>query len=240
MAPSLCLLASTDMSTPLQPLLTPIQARVVAVLFEKEHTVPDTYPLSLNALVAGCNQKTSRDPVMNADEREVQQVLDDLRQRSWIIESSGGRVMRYSQNLKRMLNVPSESVALLVTLMLRGPQTPGELRINCDRLQRFSDLSAMTGFLEELAARSQGAMAILLPRQPGSRESRWMHLLSGPPSEEMLSQSARANLLARDDDGGEAAIEIERLERRVEHLETELARMAESLQQLRSELGMTP
>ena len=140
------------------PQLTALQARVVAVLFEKEHTVPDTYPLSLNALVAGCNQKTSRDPVMDTSEREVQQALDELRQRSLVIESSGGRVMRYSHNLKRVLGVPSESVALLVTLMLRGPQTPGELRINCDRLQRFSDLSAMNGFLEELASRSQGVM----------------------------------------------------------------------------------
>ncbi|MBP6814849.1 MAG: YceH family protein, partial [Burkholderiaceae bacterium] len=120
------------------PQLSALQARVVAVLFEKEHTVPDTYPLSLNALVAGCNQKTSRDPVMETSERDVQQALDELRQRSLVIESSGGRVMRYSHNLKRVLGVPSESVALLVTLMLRGPQTPGELRINCDRLQRFS------------------------------------------------------------------------------------------------------
>ncbi len=239
MAPSLPLVR-TNMSTNPQPLLTSIQARVVAVLFEKEHTVPDTYPLSLNALVAGCNQKTSRDPVMNVDEREAQQVLDELRQRSWVIESSGGRVMRYSHNLKRMLGVPSESVALLVTLMLRGPQTPGELRINGDRLQRFSDLSAMQGFLEELATRSQGAMTMLLPRQAGARESRWIHLLCGPPSEELLSQSARATGSARNDDREDDGIEIERLTRRVEYLETELARMAESLQQLRGELGMTP
>ena len=221
------------------PQLTALQARVVAVLFEKEHTVPDTYPLSLNALVAGCNQKTSRDPVMETSEREVQQALDELRQRSLVIESSGGRVMRYSHNLKRVLGVPSESVALLVTLMLRGPQTPGELRINCDRLQRFSDLSAMNGFLEELASRPQGAMVQLLPRQPGARESRWMHLLSGAPSEALLSQPA-SSANTRSGGSDEQAAEIERLAHRVEVLEIELARMADSLAQLRGELGMTP
>ena len=221
------------------PQLTALQARVVAVLFEKEHTVPDTYPLSLNALVAGCNQKTSRDPVMETSERDVQQALDELRQRSLVIESSGGRVMRYSHNLKRVLGVPSESVALLVTLMLRGPQTPGELRINCDRLQRFSDLSAMNGFLEELASRSQGAMVQLLPRQPGARESRWMHLLSGAPSEALLSQPA-SSANTRSGGSDEQAAEIERLAHRVDVLEIELARMADSLAQLRGELGMTP
>ena len=227
------------MSSSTVPQLSALQARVVAVLFEKEHTVPDTYPLSLNALVAGCNQKTSRDPVMETSERDVQQALDELRQRSLVIESSGGRVMRYSHNLKRVLGVPSESVALLVTLMLRGPQTPGELRINCDRLQRFSDLSAMNGFLEELATRSQGAMVQLLPRQPGALESRWMHLLSGAPSEELLSQAA-SSANTRSGGSDEQAVEIERLAHRVEVLEIELARMAQSLAQLRGELGMTP
>ena len=227
------------MSSSTVPQLSALQARVVAVLFEKEHTVPDTYPLSLNALVAGCNQKTSRDPVMETSERDVQQALDELRQRSLVIESSGGRVMRYSHNLKRVLGVPSESVALLVTLMLRGPQTPGELRINCDRLQRFSDLSAMNGFLEELATRSLGAMVQLLPRQPGARESRWMHLLSGAPSEELLSQAA-SSANTRSGGSDEQAVEIERLAHRVEVLEIELARMAQSLAQLRGELGMTP
>lgn len=232
---------TTESAAPV--LLTPLQARVVSVLYEKEHTVPDTYPLSINALMSGCNQKTSRDPVMTISESDVQQTLDELRRRSWVIESSGGRVMRYSHNLKRMLGVPAESVALLVTLMLRGPQTPGELRINCDRLQRFSDLSAMQGFLDELATRPQGPMAVLLPRQPGARESRWMHLLSGPPDEALLHPAPGARGMGGAPAGGSAAAqadEIEALTQRVEQLETELARTAESLRQLRGELGLAP
>lgn len=220
--------------TPIQ--LTALQARVLAVLFEKEHTVPDTYPLSLNTLMLGCNQKTNRDPVMNTDEREIQQTLDELRLRSLVIESSGGRVMRYSHNLKRVLGIPNESVALLVTLMLRGPQTLVELRLNCERLQRFSDTSAMLGFLEELAERQAGAMALLLPRQPGAREPRWMHLLSGPPDEALLNPVAGSRPAGAEERSGE----VERLARRVDQLESELARMAESLRHLRSELGLEP
>jgi uncharacterized protein YceH (UPF0502 family) len=159
--------------------LEPLEARVVAVLVEKERTVPDAYPLSLNALVAGCNQKTSRNPVMNASEAEVVAAIESLKRLSLVIESSGGRVMRYAQNIKRVLQVPSESVALLATLMLRGPQTPAELRANSERLCRFSDISAVEGFLAELAQRSAGALVQEVPRQPGSRENRWGHCLCG-------------------------------------------------------------
>lgn len=159
--------------------LEPLEARALAVLFEKERTVPDAYPLSLNALVAGCNQKTSRNPVMNATEAEVVAAVESLKQLSLVIESSGGRVMRYAQNIKRVLQVPSESVALLATLMLRGPQTPAELRANGERLCRFSDVSAVEGFLAELAQRPAGALVQELPRQPGSRENRWRHCLCG-------------------------------------------------------------
>ncbi len=156
-----------------------LEARVLGVLVEKERTVPDAYPLSLNALVAGCNQKTSRSPVINATEAEVVAAIDSLKGLSLVIESSGGRVMRYAQNVKRVLQVPSESVALLATLMLRGPQTAAELRANSERLCRFSDVSAVEGFLMELALRPTGALVQELPRQPGSRENRWAHCLCG-------------------------------------------------------------
>ncbi|MFN7432815.1 MAG: DUF480 domain-containing protein, partial [Betaproteobacteria bacterium] len=120
-------------------LLTPLQARIVGVLVEKQHTVPDTYPLSLNALVTGCNQKNARDPVMEATEGEVRAALDELRQRLLVIESSGARVTRYSHNLGRVLKVPAQAEALLATLMLRGAQTASELRIASERLHRFAD-----------------------------------------------------------------------------------------------------
>ena len=159
--------------------LSVLEARVLGVLVEKERTVPDAYPLSLNALVAGCNQKTSRNPLMNAEEADVQAAVESLKALSLVIESSGGRVMRYAQNVKRVLQIPTESVALLAMLMLRGPQTAAELRANSERLCRFSDVSAVEGFLAELAQRGAGALVQELPRQPGSRENRWMHCLSG-------------------------------------------------------------
>ena len=164
------------------PALSLLETRVLGTLVEKEHTVPDSYPLTLNALVSGCNQKTSRDPVLQASETEVQAALDSLKHYNLVMESSGGRVARYAHNLERVLQVPSQSAALLTALMLRGPQTAGELRIACERLHRFADISAVEGFLNELAARPAGALVLELPRLPGARENRWAHLLSGTPA----------------------------------------------------------
>lgn len=164
------------------PALSLLETRVLGTLVEKERTVPDSYPLTLNALVSGCNQKTSRDPVLQASETEVQAALDSLKRHNLAIESSGGRVPRYAHNLERVLQVPSQSGALLTALMLRGPQTAGELRIACERLHRFADISAVEGFLHELAARPAGALVKELPRLPGARENRWAHMLSGTPA----------------------------------------------------------
>ena len=164
------------------------------MLVEKERTVPDSYPLSLNALVLGCNQKTSRSPTMEAAEADVQAALDELRAMSLVVESSGGRVMRYAHNLPRVLAIPTESAALVATLMLRGPQTPGELRINAERLHRFADLCSLEAYLAELAARAAGALVVELPRAGGARENRWMHLLCGEPD---LRESRRGAERAR-------------------------------------------
>ncbi|MGZ5073917.1 MAG: DUF480 domain-containing protein, partial [Usitatibacter sp.] len=123
------------MSHPL-PALSLLETRALGVLVEKQHTVPDSYPLTLNALVSGANQKTSRDPVIEASEAEMQAAIDHLKSLSLVVESSGGRVMRYSHNVGRVLGVPPQSVALLAILFLRGPQTAGELRINADRLHK--------------------------------------------------------------------------------------------------------
>lgn len=159
------------------------ETRVLGVLVEKERTVPDTYPLSLNALVAGCNQKNNRDPVLELSEAQVQSALDALKRDALVIESSGARVARYSHNLGRALRIPSQAEALLAVLMLRGPQTAAELRIGAERLHRFADTSSVEAFLEELATRPDapgGALVVKLPRRPGEREHRWAHLLSGP------------------------------------------------------------
>src|SRR5256885_11155449 len=158
--------------------LSLIETRVLGPLYEKQHTVPDSYPLTLNALVSGANQKTSRSPVIEASESEVQAALDSLKSANLVIETSGGRVSRYSHNIERVLQVPSQSVAILTVLMLRGPQTAGELRINCERLHSFADISAAQGFLDEFAARPAGPLAVQLARLAGPRGNRWAHPLS--------------------------------------------------------------
>jgi uncharacterized protein len=164
------------------PALSLLETRVLGVLVEKQHTVPDTYPLTLNALVSGCNQKTSRDPVLEASEAEVQAAIDRLIGLTLVVESSGGRVMRYAHNVARVLGVPAQAVALLTVIMLRGPQTVGELRLHSERLHRFADISSVEGFLDELARRADGPLVVELARQPGARETRWAHLLSGAPA----------------------------------------------------------
>ena len=203
------------MANPLPP-LSLLESRVLGTLFEKQHTVPDSYPLTLNALVSGCNQKTSRSPVMEATQAEVQAGIDNLRRLNLAVETSGGRVARYSHNLDRVLQVPAQSAALLASLMLRGPQTAGELRISCERLHRFSDISAVQGFLEELAGRPAGALVVELARLPGARENRWAHLLSGTPQRESPAAAGAATLEER----------IARLEAEVAALKAEIARIS--------------
>src|SRR4051812_19222356 len=161
--------------------LSLLETRVLGTLYEKQHTVPDSYPLTLNALVSGANQKTSRSPVMEVSDAEVQAALDSLKAANLVMETSGGRVSRYSHNLERVLQVPSQSAAILTVLMLRGPQTAGELRINCERLHSFADISAVQGFLDELAARPAGGGGGQPPRPPGARGERWGHRPRGEP-----------------------------------------------------------
>jgi hypothetical protein len=215
-----------------QPMLSLIETRVLGVLVEKQHTVPDTYPLTLNALVAGSNQKTSRDPVIEATESEVQSALDTLKAHSLIVESSGSRVMRYAHNVERALAIPVQSVALLATLMLRGPQTAGELRINGERLHRFADISAVEGFLHELAARPTGALVIELPRSPGARETRWAHLLAGPyePSVATTDASRGAEVIPQAD--------IAALQQAVSALRADVDALKETVAALSAELGV--
>lgn len=190
------------------PQLSGLETRVLGVLVEKERTVPDTYPLSLNALVAGCNQRNNRDPVMQATEREIQAAIDALRPLSLVIESSGSRVMRYAHNVGRVLHLDDAAVAVVAALLLRGPQTPGELRTNADRLHRFPELGAVEAVLNALAARAEsagGPLAVQLPRMPGEREQRWAHLLSGPvdaavlqPTKGATGEAAPAGVTAAD------------------------------------------
>jgi uncharacterized protein len=215
------------MANPL-PTLSLLETRVLGTLVEKQHTVPDTYPLTLNALVAGCNQKSSRSPVIETTEGEVQGALDTLKSANLVIETSGGRVARYSHNFERVLQIPSQAAALLTVLMLRGPQTPGELRGNSERLHKFADISAVEAFLQELAARSGGPLVVQLPRLPGARENRWAHLLSGAPNAE-----APAEIRATEEPAGELAA----LKAQVARLDSEVADLKAQVARISGELG---
>ncbi len=216
------------------PALSLLETRVLGVLVEKQRTVPDTYPLTLNALVSGCNQKTSRDPILEASDAQVQATIDHLIGLSLVVESSGGRVMRYAHNVERVLGVPSQAVALLAVLMLRGPQTVGELRINSDRMHRFADLSAVEAFLHELASRATGALVVELPRAPGARETRWAHLLSGEPAVAEIALPVAAA------PSGELVTvgEIAALKANIAELQREIAGLRTTVARLCAELGL--
>ena len=208
------------MDQPAFPVLTPLEARLLGVLVEKEKTTPDAYPLTLNSLTAGCNQKTSRDPVMSVGESEIQTALDDLRGRLLVLETYGasGRVLRYAHNFGKCYGLPAASVALLAILMLRGAQTVSELRANCERLYRFDDASTVDAYLEELGARASGALVRKQPKQPGSREHRWVHLLCGDTPAPAASEEDRQTSTLE--------LRVEQLEREIDELRAELATLS--------------
>ena len=215
-------------------LLSLLEARVLGVLVEKAHTVPDSYPLSLNSLTLGCNQKSARDPVLNALESEVQEAVDALKALNLVFEASGSRVTRHEHNVGRVLGLPSQSVALLATLVLRGPQTVSELRTASERLHRFADLSSVEGFLDELAARPDdkgGPLVAKLARAPGAREPRWAHLLCGPVD-------ASAWSVAADSVDFVPASEIAALKAQHGALRVEVAELRALVERLYAELGV--
>ncbi|SOE34570.1 hypothetical protein SAMN05216519_0523 [Delftia acidovorans] len=210
--------------------LTAVEARVLATLMEKARTVPDSYPLTLNALVTGCNQKSSRDPVMEVSEGEAQEALDSLRLRTMSVQISSARATRWEHNFPRGVGVPDQSAVLLSLLMLRGPQTAGELRINSERWHRFADISSVEAFLEELRERSEekgGPLVVLLPRAPGAREQRWAHLLCGPVDVNAMAQPAAA-----------AGARGDALAQRVVDLEAQVQQLQARLAHVYAQLGL--
>lgn len=210
--------------------LTAAEARVIGCLLEKQVTTPEQYPLSVNGVVTACNQKTNREPVMNMAEREVQEQLDNLVKRHFLrtVSGFGSRVTKYEQrfcnsefgNLK--LN-PAE-VALVTTLLLRGAQTPGELRSRASRMYEFSDMAEVEATLEHLATREDGPYVVRLAREPGKRESRYMHLFCG----EVQEPVALAD---------EPPAATGDLQARVEVLESEVAALKQRLESLLEHLG---
>ena len=218
----------------LLPMLSLLETRVLGVLVEKQHTVPDIYPLTLNALVSGCNQKSSRDPVMTASHTEVEEVLENLKQMSLVNESSGGRTARFSHNVERALKIPAQSVALITSLMLRGPQTAGELRISSERLHKFADISSVESFLEELVERKDGSLVVKLPRQLGARENRWAHLLSGTPEVKEYIHLSHKN----QDNNFVTNHEFSALKSDITRLETEVAALRKIVENLSAQLDL--
>ena len=182
-------------------ILDPVQARVLGTLIEKEIVTPENYPLSLNALLAGCNQKSSRDPVMELGEDQIRQALHVLEEQGLTSVNRDARVPKFEHRARTVLNLRRDETAILCLLLLRGPQTPGELRTRADRMYTFDDIAAVESTLNRLAsepsgdeAQSQGIRPLVaaLSRQPGSRELRYMHLLSGP-----IAEAVRPNRIAQ-------------------------------------------
>jgi uncharacterized protein YceH (UPF0502 family) len=200
------------------------EARVIGCLLEKQVTTPDQYPLSLNAITLACNQKTNREPVMDLSESEVQQLLDLLLRKHFLrtLSGFGNRVVKFEQRFCNsefgQLKLSPAELAVIATLLLRGAQTPGELRTRTNRMHEFSDVSEVEQVLQQLATREDGPFVVRLAREPGKRESRFMHLFSGqideaPPeafeSEEDSELSARVSALEN---------EVAELERQLQHL----------------------
>lgn len=207
------------------------EARVIGCLLEKQVTTPEQYPLSVNAVTMACNQKTNREPVMNLSEHDVQEVLDALVKRHYLrtVSGFGNRVTKYEQRFCNSefgdLKLSSAEVAVITTLLLRGAQTPGELRTRASRMHEFSDMQEVEQTLEGLAAREDGPYVVRLAREPGKRESRYMHLFCGDV--DISVTSPVTDITAGDDD----------LVARVEALEGEVAGLKQRLDALLAHLG---
>ena len=210
--------------------LSPLEARVIGCLLEKQVTTPEQYPLSINGVVTACNQKTNREPVMTLSESDVQDLLDTLVKRHYLrtVSGFGNRVTKYEQRFCNSefgdLKLSSAELAIITTLLLRGAQTPGELRGRAQRMHEFSDMAEVEATLERLATRDDGPFVMRLPREPGKRESRYMHLFSGEM--EVLAQVAD-DVAPADDD----------LRARVDALEGEVAELKQRLDSLLAHLG---
>jgi uncharacterized protein len=212
--------------------LTPAEARVLGALIEKEITTPDYYPLSLNALTNACNQRSNREPIMNLDDDELRQALHGLEAKRLAgrARSADGRVTKYEHWLGEAFNFSRAETAVICILLLRGPQTPGELRGRTERLHEFTEISDVTAGLQKLMER-EPPLVTLLPRQPGARESRYAHLLCGPVEFAMASS---ADVAAEDPSLSTSQYEdrIAQLESTVAELQREVAALREKTESL--------
>jgi hypothetical protein len=215
--------------------LTPLEARVIGCLIEKQITTPDQYPLSLNALTNACNQKSNRDPVLALDEASVQQTLDGLNHKHLILEKSGfgSRVPKYQHRFCNTefgsLQLAEVEVAILCELMLRGPQTPGELRSRASRMCSLSSAEEIETALENLASRADGPLVVKLPREPGRRESRYVQLFTGAQPAQPAAEAVQLESLAPAPSAASDA--------RLTHLEAQVAELRAEVERLKQRLG---
>ena len=229
----------------MQP-LSPNQLRVLGSLMEKEIATPENYPLSLNAVVNACNQRSSRDPVLDLAEEDVRQAIHGLEDLALVASVRDARVPKYEHRIRTVLNLRRDETAVLCLLLLRGPQTPGELRSRADRLYSFDDLAAVQSTLERLASRpatdetssdrgspeSTGPLTTILPRQPGSREARYAHLLGAAPD---LSSAPRDSV---ETDRVETAAGLS-ANQRIAQLEAEVSTLTARLRSLEERIDGT-
>jgi hypothetical protein len=211
--------------------LSQVEARVLGALLEKDITTPDYYPLSLNALVNACNQKNNREPVMNVDENSVRDALSGLQELGLAGPASGAdsRVTKYEHRLQEKFNFSRGETAVLCVLLLRGPQTPGELRGRTERMHRFEDLDAVQSSLQHLMQR-EPPLATVLPRQPGTKEARYAHLLAGEVDvAEVASRSVAPTSDSADED------RVSRLEEEVTALRREVGDLKQTFEQFRKQ-----
>lgn len=220
--------------SPTEPfVLSAAEARVLGALVEKEVTTPDYYPLSLNALLNACNQRSNREPVMDLDEEAVRHALHRLEDKRLAgrVRATDGRVSKFEHWLGEAFNFSRAEIALLCVLLLRGPQTPGELRGRTERMHRFDEIGEVLAGLQKLMDR-EPSLAAVLPRQPGTKESRYAHLLSGPV--ESMALGAAEPVYARREAGEDAGHEerIARLEATVAELRQEVVLLRQKIDDL--------
>jgi uncharacterized protein len=222
------------MPTPLPFALSAVEARILGALIEKEKATPEYYPLSLNALVNACNQKSNRDPVMNLSEDEVRQALRSMQDNSLVrsVSPADSRVTKYEHRLQEVFNFDRREAALVCELLLRGAQTPGELRSRAERMHHFDELGEVQSTLQRLMNR-QPPIVALLARQPGTKESRYAHLLSGDTE---VFAGAESHGVSRATVAGDHGMHGGRLETEITQLRSEIAELRREVAELKKRL----
>jgi uncharacterized protein len=218
--------------------LNPIEARVLGALIEKEVTTPEYYPMSLNALTNACNQKSNREPVMELSDNDVVVAIDTLKDKklSWQFSSAGGRVPKYEHNLRSLFSFSKAEFAVICMLLLRGPQTVGEIRTRTDRLYSFTSLEETEKTIRALAERSDGPFVVELPRQPGRKESRFMHLFCGMPDISPAQETSDGNARPESKQVTTTNDRFTTLEEEVVRLRNELTELRQQFLDLKKQL----